>query len=85
MRVLAMLCEWLLKGIHLPRKHVKCTEASMLPCIVCSALLLCVSTACPAQRGELHLPRRRVGAVASMILNRAQDLYERGEMEASLR
>jgi hypothetical protein len=37
------------------------------------------------QRGELDVPRRRRGVLASMVLNRAQDLYERGEVAESLR
>ncbi|WIA19127.1 hypothetical protein OEZ85_003775 [Tetradesmus obliquus] len=37
------------------------------------------------QRGELALPRRRRGMLASMVLSRAQDLFERGELDASLR
>jgi hypothetical protein len=37
------------------------------------------------QSGELKVPRSQRGRLASAVLNRAQDLFEKGEVEASLR
>jgi hypothetical protein len=48
-------------------------------------MLCCAVLCCTAQRGDLVITAGRRGAVASAILNRSQDLFERGELDASLR
>jgi hypothetical protein len=62
-----------------------CSSVSSHPAAAALWLLLLLLPLPLLQRGELEVPRRRRGALASMVLNRAQDLYERGEVEASLR
>jgi hypothetical protein len=54
-------------------------------CCVVMPLHAVLRCAVLQQRGELSISSRRRGAVASAILNRSQDLFERRELDASLR